>query len=107
MINGCSKCMCSYDAAREEATCPHRPFPRTETPVIKRKSSVRIVKEGVDPKTYPIEFTCLNCGTVFETSQDEAKHVPAYDQREGAYFSFDCPVCKHSCSSTKTVKPSK
>lgn len=52
---------------------------------------MKIIQRGTDPKSTPIRATCNNCQTVFEFHPIEAKY--SYDQREGDFYSIDCPVC--------------
>lgn len=67
---------------------------------------MKIIKRGIDPKSYPIEFNCTGCGTIFETTQTEAKYTPGHphDQREGPYWTHPCPVCSALCMSSKRGK---
>lgn len=68
---------------------------------------MKIIKKGINPTSYPIEFTCTTCGTVFETTQTEAKYVsvqPSSDPREGSYWTHACPICTTTCMSTKRGK---
>ncbi len=64
---------------------------------------MKIIKKGIDPKAYPIEFTCTNCGTIWEATQTEAQKIDG-NQREAPYWSHNCPVCCYMCSSTKRGK---
>lgn len=57
---------------------------------------MKIIKRGTIPSERRWEFTCRNCGTVFEIAQAEAKLVS--DQRDGDYLAIDCPVCDKQCT---------
>lgn len=61
---------------------------------------VRIIKEGREPDTKPVVATCSRCSTVFEFFPPEAQYVS--DQRDGDFYSIDCPVCKREV--TKAAK---
>ena len=55
---------------------------------------MKIIERGTDPKTVPIRATCNHCRTVFEFHPIEAKYNS--DQRDGDFYSIDCPVCKRT-----------
>lgn len=52
---------------------------------------MKILKQGIDPKTVSKEVTCYNCDTVYEVKRAEMKYNS--DQRDGGYYSFDCEIC--------------
>lgn len=55
---------------------------------------MRIIKQGTIP-TYTKQFTCNNCGTVFEAEMGEYKHCGqmAY-MHDGLIYECECPVCR-------------
>jgi len=57
---------------------------------------MKIIKQGVDPKTHVYRCTCFICETEFEFKKKEAKYNS--DQRDGDYLSIDCPTCKKNCT---------
>lgn len=53
---------------------------------------MKIIYQGVDPKTKPMFGTCRNCKTQVEFTQDEAEY--STDYRQDANYYVICPVCK-------------
>lgn len=54
---------------------------------------MKIIKQGIDPKTLVYKGSCNNCSTEVEFDRSEGKVT--YDQRDGDYISVECPTCKH------------
>lgn len=54
---------------------------------------MRIIKQGIDPKTLVFTGSCNNCHTIVEFGRDEGKVT--HDQRDGDFISVACPTCGH------------
>lgn len=61
---------------------------------------MKIIKRGEIPELVPIHAACHRCKTEVEFVAMEVKRV--FDQRDGDFYQFDCPVCGKSV--TKAVK---
>ena len=55
---------------------------------------VKIIKRGEIPELAPMQATCNHCKTEVEFVAAEVKRV--FDQRDGDFYQFDCPVCSRS-----------
>lgn len=53
---------------------------------------MRIVTQGTDPDTVPVQGTCNHCKTTVEFLPHEAKRHS--DQRDGDAYEVQCPTCK-------------
>ena len=53
---------------------------------------MRIIKRGKIP-VYTKQFTCDNCGTVFEAENDEYKSCGQMAYMDGLLYMCQCPVC--------------
>lgn len=53
---------------------------------------MKVIKQGIDPATKEIRATCSNCKTEIEFLPHEARY--SSDQRDGDFYSVDCPTCK-------------
>ncbi len=53
---------------------------------------MKIISKGVDPATVPIMASCNKCKTTVEFMPAEAQYTS--DQRDGDFYTVDCPVCK-------------
>lgn len=62
---------------------------------------VKIVKLGKRPEEVVFTTTCRNCTTTFTFNPPDAKFND--DQRDGSYYSINCPVCGEQC--TRSTKP--
>lgn len=52
---------------------------------------VKILVKGTIPEEQWYKGTCGHCHTEFAFQRKEAKY--SSDQRDGDYFSIDCPLC--------------
>lgn len=52
---------------------------------------MKIVKHGKPPGNQKHKLKCPNCGTKIECLTSEMKRTT--DQRDGDYWSIQCPVC--------------
>lgn len=52
---------------------------------------MKIIRQGIDPKTVSKEVECSNCKTLYEVKRNELKYHS--DQLDGNYYSFTCSVC--------------
>lgn len=59
-----------------------------------QQAGVRIVKLGSNPMDKVYQGECINCRTVVEFKRSSARLHD--DQRDGAYLSVTCPVCRNS-----------
>ena len=66
-------------------------------------SAINVIKRGVVPELEPMQVTCRKCKSVLEFVPAAVKRV--FDQRDGDFYSFDCPVC--NATVTKAVKEAK
>jgi len=64
---------------------------------------VKILKEGILPGDKVYKSTCRHCDTVFEFQAKEANLVG--DQRDGNYYSINCPLCENICTVSQSPKP--
>ena len=53
---------------------------------------MKIIKKGSLPEEKVKRITCRKCSTVFEFQLNEARYN--IDQRDGDFYSIDCPLCK-------------
>ena len=53
---------------------------------------MKIIEYGNDPDKVERRWTCRNCKSIIESALSEGSVT--YDQRDGNYVTFDCPVCK-------------
>ena len=53
---------------------------------------MKVIKRGEIPETKPLNVTCNNCHSEIEFLPMEVKRV--FDQRDGDFYQFDCPVCR-------------
>ena len=53
---------------------------------------MKIIRRGKKPEEKKAQGTCHRCNSLVEVEASECKRHS--DQREGDYYSFDCPVCK-------------
>lgn len=54
--------------------------------------TIKIIRQGKNPKDIEHEGECRNCHTVFTFTRADAETV--YDQRDGDFFRIACPFCK-------------
>ena len=52
---------------------------------------MEILKKGELPQEKQADFNCNNCGSELRAKISEGKIT--YDQRDGDYVTFVCPVC--------------
>lgn len=55
---------------------------------------MKIIKHGEIPELVPMRATCSHCHAEVEFVAAEVKRV--FDQRDGDFYQFDCPVCRRS-----------
>lgn len=60
---------------------------------------MKIIKTGRIPEEIEYVKKCHNCGTEFSFKLREAKLD--FDQRDGDYYSIECPLCSKSVTFTK------
>jgi hypothetical protein len=53
---------------------------------------MKVIHQGNNPATVPLQCTCGQCRSVIEFLPFEAKRT--FDQREGDFYSITCPVCQ-------------
>lgn len=53
---------------------------------------MEILKRGIIPENIEIQFKCSNCKSELKASRKDAIKE-TYDQRDGNYATFNCPVC--------------
>ncbi len=63
--------------------------------------AIRIIKQKVAYGDKPMRVTCPGCRSVVEFTKQDAKLVN--DQRDGDYYTIDCPCCPRRI--TKAVPP--
>ena len=59
--------------------------------VMPKVSAVKVISKGIPPEEKPIRLICDHCKSELEFLMKEAKIH--YDQRDGNFFSIECPVC--------------
>lgn len=62
--------------------------------------SIKVIKRGVIQESIPRTATCRRCRSELEFVPAEVKRV--FDQRDGDFYQFACPVC--SATVTVSVK---
>ncbi|KQZ49724.1 hypothetical protein ASD54_12360 [Rhizobium sp. Root149] len=58
---------------------------------------MKIIKQGIDPKSKVYIGECISCGTVIEFQRHEAQKE-TFDQRDGSWMLIGCPTCKKGIS---------
>jgi len=53
---------------------------------------MKIIKQGIDPKTVPLHGKCGNCKTEVEFTKEEAQQSM---DRNAILYSVPCPICSH------------
>lgn len=56
---------------------------------------MKIISRGVIPSEYVYNFACQLCKSILQCEQGEMEHHS--DQREGEWWTVDCPVCHDLC----------
>jgi hypothetical protein len=63
---------------------------------------MKIISRGEIPEAIPLRVTCRNCHSEIEFVPSEVKCV--FDQRDGDFYQFDCPVCRKSVTRAVSLK---
>lgn len=83
---GCDyQCNCDYFTGREIAD-------KLIKMIQGSNMGIEIIKRGKIPEERRTEETCTNCTSILGMKMGDCKYVS--DQREGSYYTAECPVCK-------------
>ena len=63
---------------------------------------MKVIKRGEVPETKPLNAPCRNCQSEIEFVPMEVKRV--FDQRDGDFYQFDCPVCGKSVTRAVSLR---
>lgn len=56
--------------------------------------NIKVIKRGVVKESIPRTTDCIKCHSELEFVPSEVKRV--FDQRDGDFYQFNCPVCNAS-----------
>lgn len=61
---------------------------------------MRIIDKGEIPNI-EVELECPRCDTKFACVESDCRDSEVYDQRDGAYYIVNCPLCKREMTIAK------
>jgi len=61
---------------------------------------IKVIRKGTPPEETPIQVECRRCRSVLEFVPASVKRV--FDQRDGDFYQFLCPVCGTTVTSYLT-----
>ncbi len=64
--------------------------------------NIKVIKRGVVKESIPRATDCTKCHSELEFVPSEVKRV--FDQRDGDFFEFACPVCGKSVTRAVSLR---